>query len=102
MVVRTFAECATFREAVLETTRDHPCSRDQPWGMIICFDAVTPNNPLASGADLRDMQCIYRAIIELDRLSNESFWFTVAACRSFLAEDELEGGMTIFSREALL
>ena len=44
---------------------------------------------------MRDIQCVYWAIVEMQRSSQEEHWITAAACRSHVIE-ELPGAMSHF------
>ena len=95
MLWRLDAECSEFSRAVRELYERQPCTADAPWNIALYFDAVSPSNPLTKGKDMRDTQCIYWSIMELQRYSQEEYWITAAACRSVLIE-ELPGGMSHF------
>ena len=96
MLYRAFNECEEYRSVFMRAHARRPSSLERPWNMILFFDAVSPSNPLQKGKDPRDMQCIYWAIMELRKLSQEEYWFTSAACRSLLTDVELPGGMSRF------
>ena len=44
---------------------------------------------------MRDTQCVYWAIVEMQRSSQEEYWITAAACRSHIIEG-LPGAMSHF------
>ena len=97
MLHRFDSGCPEFRSAIRALYAEQPCTIDNPWYIIFYFDAVSPSNPLTKGKDHRDTQCVYWTILELERYSQEEFWFTAAACRSCVI-DELPGKMTHFMK----
>jgi hypothetical protein len=79
-------------QAAYEAT---PCTRAEPWSICMYFDAVTPKAGISKGIDKQNMQLIYWTLLELDRISNEDYWFTAAACREHLIK-QMPGGMSRF------
>ena len=85
----------SFAYLVRDTLAHTPCSPADPWTVILYFDEVSPNNPLARGKDLRKVQAVYWSLLEfgVDALENELVWFTISATRSDLV-NALDGGMS--------
>ena len=95
MLYRLDAECNELRNAIRTLYAEQPCTADAPWNIVLYFDAVSPSNPLSKGKDVRNTQCVYWAILEMQRFSQEEFWLTAATCRSCVI-DELPGAMSHF------
>ena len=96
IIWKTVKESVHFRTMLRDALRAHPSTPQQPWNLIIYFDEISPNNPLARGHDLRNTQCVYWSFLELGHLWQEDVWMVVAAVRSHMIYDDLPGGMTHF------
>ena len=76
--------CAPFRAFLRDTLRRHPCTIEAPWHIILYWDGVSPQDPLARGADKRKIQCVYWTFKEFAPLLwDELLWFEVAATRDY-------------------
>ena len=87
-------ECSSFRNLFLDRLQSNPPSIDNPLGLIIYTDEVTPGDPLAP-MNLRKFHIIYWTFMELgfNALSREESWFTVAAPHSTVV-NELSAGLS--------
>ena len=92
--------CALVRQAppcralMRDVLRDHPCSLANPWHLVIYFDGISPQNPLARGRDHRKVESIYYSFLEFGNLlSDEAVWMCVAAARHTRITS-LDGGMS--------
>ncbi len=98
-LVRT---CEPFRELVRDVLVQHPCSMRSPWRVVVYFDGISPQNPLAKGKDNRAVETIYWSFLEFGlRLWDERLWFSASALRkSQIAE--LGAGMSEVVAEVML
>lgn len=88
-------DCARFRQLLRDSFMRFPCTADQPWNLVLYFDAVSPSNPLNSGKDTRNTECVYWSFMELLDVPAENTWFTAAACREIITS-KLPGAMSEF------
>ena len=95
MLWQTAHKCENFRTALLEAMQKSPPTPTEPWSLIFYFDEVTPNNPLARGKDVRNVQNVYWSFLELGDLWNHNRWFVAATVRAHVVE-KMPGGMSRF------
>ena len=88
-------ESTAFAECLRRAHAREPSGPDTPWKLILYFDEVSPQNPLARGKDKRKTQNVYWTFAEFDQLYSEDMWFVAACARSVLVED-MPGGMSRF------
>ena len=95
------AQCEGFSLLLEETLRNHPCSADEPWNVILYSDEVVPGNQL-SFHNLRKCWVVYFSFLEFGPqiLSHEDSWFCTAAERSDRVKT-MVGGMGQVFREIL-
>ena len=75
-------QCQPFRSIMKATLAQHPSSMARQWRLVIYFDGISPQNPLAKGRDLRKVEAVYWSFLEFGPyLSQELFWFCVSASR---------------------
>ena len=71
-----------FRWILKATLAQHPSTTARQWRLVIYFDGISPQNPLAKGRDLRKVEAVYWSFLEFGPyLSQELFWFCVSATR---------------------
>ena len=101
LLYRTVAECPPFKELMLKKLQQFPCSVQQPWGLIIYFDEVSPTDPLSNHTDERQIQSFYWTFYEFaDIVFHEEVWFVVTCARSVTVND-LEVGMSELVKEVV-
>ena len=71
-------ECKPFADFLYKRLQEKPCSRENPWGLILYTDGVTPGDVL-SPVNRRKFQTCYFSFIELgcNALAKEESWFTL-------------------------
>ena len=74
------SSCEKFAAFFMSKLIAKPPSPDDPWGVIIYSDEVTPGNPL-SAANKRNVHAVYWSFVEFgaNALSREESWFCVLA-----------------------
>ena len=87
-------EASNLAEHYLKTHSRTPCSRENPWHLIVGFDEFNPGNATA-GTNSKKTMCVYFNFMELgiDALSKAASWFCslVLSCRM---ESEIAGRWT--------
>ena len=75
-----------------------PSSPTSPWHVVIYFDAISPQNPLAKGKDKRKVQAVYWSFLQFGALlCEELLWFCCSSTRNAIVQD-CEGGMSAHVR----
>ena len=87
--------------------REHPCSQESPWGLVIGFDEYAPGDKLVSIGNHKKAMDLYFNFCELGQhvLSQSATWFVPIAVRSDICK-EVQGGwsymLAVFLRRLLL
>ena len=71
------------QEVVAEAARNHPCSLESPWRVLIAFDEFTPGNKFKA-ANARKVMCFSFTVMEfgLHSICHELCWITSACIRT--------------------
>ena len=71
-------DCGPLAEFFAKRLLDVPSTADQPWGLILYTDGVTPGNPMAP-INKRKFEACYFSFLEFgtNALSREESWFTL-------------------------
>jgi len=85
---------STFRNACRQMWEANPCTRENPWRLVVYGDELTPGNVLRLD-NKRKFFAVYVTIRELGPvyLKHESMWLTVAVIRSSVAKT-IPGGLS--------
>ena len=76
-------ECPKLDAFIQQKLVEHPSTPDNPWGLIVYNDEISPGNQLLHH-NPRKTQTFYYSFIEFDAeaLSSEFLWFTLTVARS--------------------
>jgi hypothetical protein len=86
---------ANFRNAVLQTWEAHPCTRENPWHLVVYGDEVVPGNVLRLD-NKRKFFAVYVTVKEFGPayLKHEHMWLPAAIIRSCVAKDRIPGNLS--------
>jgi hypothetical protein len=86
---------ANFRNVVRQTWEAHPCTREEPWHLIVYGDEVVPGNVLRLD-NKRKFFAVYVTVKEFGPayLKHEHLWLPVAIIRSSVAKDRIPGNLS--------
>ena len=92
-----------FKSFLIFRLRQHPCSPNKPWNIILYNDEIVNGNVLRH-ENLRKVQAFYYSFREfgLRALSSEYLWFTLTAARSTDVTAISDGGVGRLARDVIL
>lgn len=99
-LVTCLEQCAPFRVYMSSCLQKVAPRYDQPWGIALYSDEISPGNQLRH-QNKRKIQTIYWTFVQYGSagLSNEHLWFTLCSVRS--VEVSKVGGLTVLWRHLI-
>ena len=99
-LVTCLEQCALFRAYMSSCLQKVAPRYDQPWGIALYSDEISPGNQLRH-LNKRKIQTIYWTFVQYGSagLSNEHLWFTLCSVRS--VEVSKVGGLTVLWRHLI-
>ena len=86
---------AGFRNVVRQSWEAHPCTREEPWHLVVYGDEVVPGNVLRLD-NKRKFFAVYVTVREFGPafLKHEHVWLPIAIIRSSVAKEQIPGNLS--------
>jgi len=107
LIPLTLSKSKSLQDQYARALREHPCSPQQPWGLIVGFDEFVPGDKLNASQNSKKCMDLYINFCELGHfaLSQAATWFVPIAVRHSLC-NEVRGGwsymLAVFLRRIML